>query len=78
MSPFCEPVHHHTDGIVPLRFRQLCNQVDADDLPGLRGDVMGVKRVVRALPDGFGSLAFLTSIDVLPCPCGSLATSSYE
>ena len=27
---------------------------------------MGVERVVRALPDGFGSLAFLTPINVLP------------
>ena len=61
-----EAVHHYADGIVPLRLRQLSNQVDADDLPGLRGNVMRVKRIVRALPDGFGSLAFLTPFDLFP------------
>ena len=61
-----EAVHHHTDGIVPLRFRQLSNQVDADDLPGLSWDVVRVKRVVRALPDGFDPLALSTPFDVFP------------
>ena len=66
VNPLGEVVHHHADGIVPLRFRQLSNQVNADDLPGLRGNVVRVKRIVRALPDGFDSLAFLTPLNVLP------------
>ena len=56
----------HTDGIVSLRLWQLSNQVDTDDLPGLRGNVMRVKWIMRALPDGFGSLALLTPFYILP------------
>ena len=66
MNLLGEAVHHHTDGIVPLRFRQFSNQVNTDDLPGLSWDVVRVEWVVRALPDGFGSLAFLTPLDVFP------------
>ena len=66
MNLLGEAVHHHADGIVSLRLRQLSNQIDADDLPGLRGDVVGVERIVRALPDGFDPLALSTPLDVLP------------
>ena len=59
-------VHHHADGIVPLRFRQFSNQVNTDDLPGFRGNVMGVERIVRALSDGFDPLAFSASFNVFP------------
>ena len=53
-------VHHHADGIVPLGLWQFSNQVDADDLPGLSGDVVRVEWVVRALPDVFDPLALST------------------
>ena len=66
MDLFGEAVHHHTDCIVSLRLRQLSNQVDTDDLPGFRGNIMGVERVVRALPDGFDPLALSTPFDVFP------------
>ena len=66
MDLFGKAVHHHADGIVSLELWQFSNQIDADDLPGLRGNVVRVKRVVRALPDGFGSLAFLTPFNVFP------------
>ena len=61
-----EVVHHHADGIVSLRFWQFSNQVNVDDLPGFRGNIMGVERIVRALPDGFDSLTLPTSFDIFP------------
>ena len=66
MDLFGEAVHHHTDGIVSLGFRQLTNQVNADDLPRFGGNIMGVERIVRALSDGFDPLALSTPFDVLP------------
>ena len=66
MNLLGETIHHHTDGIVPLGFRQLSNQVDTDDLPRFRGNVMGMQRIVGTLSDGLNPLTLSTSFNVFP------------
>ena len=40
MNLLGEEIHHHTDGILSLRFQQFFNQVISVDLLRLRRDVM--------------------------------------
>ena len=66
MNLLGEAVHYHADHIVSPRLWQFSNQINTDDLPGFRGNVMGMDWVVGVLLHGLGPLAFLVSFNVLP------------